>query len=237
MDETAKKSEIAAEIERRMTLLRMSQRSLSLQSGLSESVVRKIITGTTASPRHDTLEKIAQVLGCAVSDLTGETKSRKMAALDGRPDVRDGSFELYGQSFVAVPVYDLTVSAGPGGLIDSDHSPPVSYEWFPIERIRTISQAKPEQLALVTVAGDSMEPAFHHGDMVLVDLTVQHANADGIYVLALGETVLIKRISVDPVKGLLTIGSDNPAYRSYEDIAPDDVHISGRVIWAARSIG
>ena len=44
----------------------------------------------------------------------------------------------------------------------------------------------------------------------------------------------VKRVSAHPVSGLLTISSDNPAYRSYADIKPTDVAIVGRVIWIGR---
>jgi phage repressor protein C with HTH and peptisase S24 domain len=47
----------------------------------------------------------------------------------------------------------------------------------------------------------------------------------------------VKRLSMHPVNKLLTVKSDNPAYRTYDNIKPDDIAIMGRVVWIGRSLG
>jgi phage repressor protein C with HTH and peptisase S24 domain len=90
---------------------------------------------------------------------------------------------------------------------------------------------------VIRVGGDSMQPTLHADD----DLLVDHDDAagrlrDGIYVLRTDDTLLVKRLSVHPVGRRLTIQSDNPAYGDLPDIAPDQVHLIGRVVWAGRRI-
>ena len=54
---------------RYMELRGLSRRALSLNAGLSEGAVKAILNGHSKHPRYDTLEKLAIVLGCTVSDL------------------------------------------------------------------------------------------------------------------------------------------------------------------------
>ena len=54
---------------RYMELRGLSRRALSLSAGLSEGAVKAILSGHSKHPRYDTLEKLATVLGCTVSDL------------------------------------------------------------------------------------------------------------------------------------------------------------------------
>ena len=54
---------------RYMELRGLSRRALSLNAGLSEGAVKAILSGHSKHPRYDTLEKLAIVLGCTVSDL------------------------------------------------------------------------------------------------------------------------------------------------------------------------
>ena len=54
---------------RYMELRGLSRRALSLNAGLSEGAVKAILSSHSKHPRYDTLEKLANVLGCTVSDL------------------------------------------------------------------------------------------------------------------------------------------------------------------------
>jgi phage repressor protein C with HTH and peptisase S24 domain len=80
-----------------------------------------------------------------------------------------------------------------------------------------------------------MEPTLRSGDHALVDRTeIRPRQKDGLYVIRVDGGLQVKRVSAHPVSGLLTISSDNAAYRSYADIKPTDVAIVGRVIWIGR---
>jgi phage repressor protein C with HTH and peptisase S24 domain len=81
-----------------------------------------------------------------------------------------------------------------------------------------------------------MWPTLHHGDSVLVDLTVTAVGRDGIYVIRLGDEVQCKRCSRHPVSGALTIASDNASYPTYQDVRPAGLSVLGRVIWTGRTV-
>ena len=72
-----------------------------------------------------------------------------------------------GDNWALLPVYDARASAGPGHEIDREA---VVYRIaFREEWVRTVTTAPLDQLAVISVDGDSMEPTLRTGD---TDLTV-----------------------------------------------------------------
>jgi len=136
---------------------------------------------------------------------------------------------------IAIPRYSVSASAGPGAL-DGDERP-VAHLGFSKSTLEQLSQARPKDLSIIRVEGDSMFPTLSDGDDIMVDRSaVLRKIQDGIYVLRRDDTLLVKRITVHPSRSMLTIASDNPAYASWTDCAPEDVEILGRVVWAGRKI-
>ncbi len=62
---------LSQRLQRRMAEAGLNQRSLALRAGLHEDAVRNIFRGKSLHPRHDTLERLADALGCSVGDLIG----------------------------------------------------------------------------------------------------------------------------------------------------------------------
>src|SRR3546814_20621669 len=59
---------------------------------------------------------------------------------------------------------------------------------------------------------------------------------DGIYVLRMDDTLMVKRVALGLIKGKFSIRSDNPNYPVWEDIDPALVNVIGRVIWTGRRV-
>jgi phage repressor protein C with HTH and peptisase S24 domain len=82
-----------------------------------------------------------------------------------------------------------------------------------------------------------MAPTLNDGDDILVDRAgCSEALRDGIYVLRVEDSLLVKRLAIHPLGRSVTVQSDNPAYPDWPDCSLDDVHCIGRVIWAGRKI-
>jgi transcriptional regulator with XRE-family HTH domain len=64
---------IRDELRRRMVAMGYNQKSLARAAQLNETAVRDILKGRSRNPRVDTLQAIAEVLGCTVNDLIGGT--------------------------------------------------------------------------------------------------------------------------------------------------------------------
>ncbi|MEI8395166.1 MAG: S24 family peptidase [Rhodospirillaceae bacterium] len=131
---------------------------------------------------------------------------------------------------------DVRASAGPGSVAEHVIEE-IAYWEFPEAYVRYDFRARPENLRVVTVDGDSMEPELMSGDRVIIDISRRGGAPPGIYVMWDGYGVIVKRIEYilnsDPPKILVT--STNKRYGSYERNV-DDVNTIGRVIWYARRV-
>ena len=102
--------------------------------------------------------------------------------------------------------------------------------------IRTVATGRAEALSVIHVEGDSMLPTLTDGDQILVDTDDRERLRDGIYVLRADDSLLVKRLSVNPATRRLTIRSDNDAYPSWHECDPASISVIGRVIWVGRRI-
>jgi phage repressor protein C with HTH and peptisase S24 domain len=90
------------------------------------------------------------------------------------------------------------------------------------------------QMVLLDIVGNSMEPELRAGDTVLVDQSQKDVLAGAIYAVGIDDTIMIKRVEKHPSK--LVLLSDNrdyePIYLAKQDI--QKIRIIGKVIWACR---
>lgn len=132
---------------------------------------------------------------------------------------------------VMVPVYDIAASAGPGTYVDYEVQ--VAQMSLPRDYIKHLTSTPPDQLAIISVKGDSMTPTLNDGDIVLVDGAKTSGSFDGLFVINFDGTLHIKRLARGSRPGTVRILSDNSAYYPPVDALIDDLHIVGRVRWAA----
>lgn len=139
-------------------------------------------------------------------------------------------------AMVQVARLDVSASAGPGSLIDREIQ--VGAYGFDSIWLKSLSRAKPDDLSIIRVVGDSMAPTLIHGDDVLVDQSAAgRVLRDGIYVLRRDETLMVKRLAIAPTAATLTISSDNTAYPTWSDCPMDSIEAVGRVVWTGRKLG
>ena len=131
---------------------------------------------------------------------------------------------------------DVRASAGPGALHD-DIEDSKDRWFFPETMVRHELRARPADLRMITIDGDSMEPLLAGGDRILIDTSQRIPVPPGIFVIWDGMGLVAKRAehipNSDPPR--IVIRSVNPEYPTYERDA-EEVNIVGRVIWAARRI-
>eukprot|EP00456_Euglypha_rotunda_P037674 TRINITY_DN28936_c0_g1_i7.p3 TRINITY_DN28936_c0_g1~~TRINITY_DN28936_c0_g1_i7.p3 ORF type:complete len:129 (-),score=27.06 TRINITY_DN28936_c0_g1_i7:533-919(-) len=103
----------------------------------------------------------------------------------------------------------------------------VSPDWA----LRTVKPTKLEHLRFIHGYGDSMEPTFTDGDVLLVDLGVRDPKIDGVYVLEANDRIYIKRVR-ERMDGTLEISSDNPTVKTVDVLdGSTQVTVHGRVVW------
>lgn len=164
-------------------------------------------------------------------------------SLDGTFDYEEALKEFSGNLQVSVqtdfPADDFVfvrqvngkISAGGGTMPDNSIDVKAAFRRDWIKR----KGGKPDRMSLIKVDGDSMEPTFLSGDLVLVDHGRNSVpSRGGIYAIAIDDEIMIKRVQPISPDKLLVI-SDNKQYPPFE-IARDQVQINGKVIWYAREL-
>lgn len=139
-----------------------------------------------------------------------------------------------GGAMILVPKLAIGASAGAGASIDGE---PVEGEVaFDPRWLRELG-ADPRALSIIRVEGDSMAPTLDDGDDILVDGGDAAARLrDGIYVLRMDDVLMVKRIARAPGPGRISVISDNPHYRSWDDLPMGAVQLVGRVVWTGRRV-
>jgi phage repressor protein C with HTH and peptisase S24 domain len=195
-------------------------------AGINRSFVYDIMRGRSEHPNLERLDRVAQVLKVERRWLL-----HGLGEVEGDPPI----LEDPDQAFVAIPSVAVSASMGGGNLVDEEQGGKPYH--FQRSWIRYKLRAKPADLRIMHVEGDSMLPTLHHGDIVLVDLARRAPTPPGIFVLHDGMGLVAKRLdhipNTDPPR--VRIISDNPLYSPYEGTA-EEVNIIGRIRWFAREI-
>ena len=95
-------------------------------------------------------------------------------------------------------------------------------------------KGNPEDMVLMRVYGDSMEPVIHHNDLVLVDQGKRHIIPHAVFAVGIDDEIYVKQVETQPGHRLV-LRSFNERYAPVDidmrgDLA-DSIRILGRVIW------
>ena len=206
-----------------------NMKSASIAIGRNPAYLHQFVyRGTPKVLSENDREALADHLGCEPDELrhkkTPPRKPRaKVEPREGR--VEPNSVATTPQGYMAIPEIDVRASAGPGALNEGIEE--IKEMWFfPDPVIRHEFRARPEDLRMITIDGDSMEPLLASGDRILIDTSQRIPVPPGIFVIWDGLGLVAKRIehepNSDPPK--VVIKSVNPDYETYERDA-EEVHI------------
>lgn len=129
-----------------------------------------------------------------------------------------------------VDVMDVSASAGNGNST-RDFIEVISSIEYVTEEARNLFGHRPaNQVKLINVRGDSMQGTIEPGDLIFVDVGVNHFDGDGIYVFDFSGDLFVKRLQ--KIKSQLHVLSDNPLYREWQitDEEMDMLHVCGKVL-------
>jgi phage repressor protein C with HTH and peptisase S24 domain len=137
-------------------------------------------------------------------------------------------------AYVLLPLYGVHGGAGEGAVVNTEDVEDLLA--FKREWITRELRSSPDDLSLIYVRGESMVPTLSPGDVILVERNHAATVSDGIYVIRMGEALLVKRLQFLP-DGELMVTSDNAAYQTFRVSLKDGAEqfsIIGRVVWAGR---
>ena len=132
-----------------------------------------------------------------------------------------------------VAISEINTSAGVGGVVYDEHV--TGRMKFPY---RWLSQRSltPAMCRIIRVTGESMEPTLPDGCAILIDLVSKNQKDGKIFVIQIGDELVVKRTVLDPDAGWLLV-SDNRNKRMWATRPlPEDAQIIGEVKWLGRSL-
>jgi phage repressor protein C with HTH and peptisase S24 domain len=153
--------------------------------------------------------------------------------LASSPDYRSDGRPI---TSVPVPIFDAVPNMGGGNIVEQDGfitgQLPIPYNIYQ-SGFRRFDQTK---LAAFCAEGDSMSPTISSGDYVVVTMD-QQFRGDGIYLVQLYESLLIKRLQRQLDNTILLI-SDNQQYREQTVTEADEnaFKVLGRLLWVSHML-
>ena len=194
-------------------------REVSLAIGRKDQYIHQFIKyGLPAELKEKDRIKIARFLDIDEQELT-DFKTSRLALLSSDANS------------VSIDMLDATACCG-NGLETLSES--VVGKWLmPINEFKTISLSAPDNIKLLPVKGDSMQPTIKEGDWVFVDITRRTPDSDGMFLLRLSTGLAVKRIQGGLTNDII-IKSDN---KKYNDLTASvgEVTILGKVIYILKA--
>lgn len=209
----------------------ISQGKLAEAVGMRQPSIQAIEKGEVRGTKH--LLAIARALNVDPDWL--ETGRANASPAARHAPAAASIVEIEGDAYARLPLYDIRAQAGRGSLAYDGE--PIGWRVFDLNWIKTVSRAPIEQLKVVEVSGDSMEPTLYKGDHVLVDLGNRAIAQHGLFVLRLDESLMVKRVQKLFASGTVRIISDNPKYDAEEISEDGRLDVIGRVVWIGRNVG
>lgn len=134
--------------------------------------------------------------------------------------------------YLLIEVLPTFAGMGGGGTGEGDAATALVSRSLVEDQLR----AKPTDLLLIEVRGDSMSPDFLHGDQILVDRRDKNPRQPGAFALFDGDGIVVKLVERIATKaGWYRVFSANPRYTPYE-VDAERANILGRPVWFARKI-
>ncbi len=197
----------------------MTQGELGAAIGVGQSVISEMEAGKLNNwPLH--ASKIMRILNKPRSYF--DPDDAFVPTLDMRSENSDSDY-------LPVSVLPTFAGMGGGGTGEGDQR----FAMLPRQLIVDELRAKPGDLVMIDVRGNSMEPLFFHGDQILVDKRDRNPVQPGPFALWDGDGYVIK--NVERQRGSYRIFSSNSLYSDLI-VEPDTIEIMGRPVWYARRL-
>lgn len=235
--------DLGALISRKRKQVGMTIDELASRSGVPKGTLNKIINGITRDPQLETVKSIARALDCTLDDFDDSPRPRRLTLEENSFMHKYRCLDTHGQKLLttilefeytrvieksATPsntiefsarsrppwtIFDQTVSAGNGMYLGDESAK--SY-YLPESGADCVRYAD----FGIRVSGDSMEPRFHDGDILMVQKT-ETLEVGEIGVVIMDGEGYVKQIGPGQLISL------NPRYAPIP--MTDNICITGRV--------
>lgn len=204
-----------------------SLNELSLRIGRENTYLYQYIN--RGSPKRLAVkerEKLARILEVDERELTDQDAEQ----MPIRSFLKDPTSEM-----ARIDMIDAVASCGPG---IENFNPVVSgHHLMSFAVLREITNSKPQNIKILKVRGDSMEPTINDSDVIWVDISYKVPAGDGLYLFCINGELFVKRLQIDFIKHSIIIKSDNSKYDPIVASESDNVAVLGKVISINKMLG
>jgi SOS-response transcriptional repressor LexA len=188
-------STLRENLQREMDLRGWNAYDLFDKSGVPQPTIQRFLTGKHGDPRSETVRKLARGLNISEAELRGFTaqgrtatdieKNNNLNTLEGNIDANN-KIQIQGQ----VPLISWVQAGGYNEAIDL-------YEPGYGEDLVNVTVQVGRHTFALRVVGDSMEPEFFEGEMIVVEPDMQFENGDFVIAKAGNDATFKKVTKVD----------------------------------------
>lgn len=190
---------------------RTNAHELQRATGVPQPTIHRIMTGETADPRTQTLQKLAEYFGVSVSDLRErDFVSHGYLGEPGR-SIRDILDESLMSDLTVIPVCKLRLTAGSDRVETEppDETPGIAVSKMWLKQ----NWLEPRLLTAFKVTGESMAPTLYAGDVVVINTANTEFADGGVFAVNFEGELMIRRLERD--SGEWWLKADNPDQRKY----------------------
>lgn len=202
--------------------LNLSQKEFGRLLGIRDTAVSKYELGSV-KPSFDILSKIGNTFNVNLNWLLTDKENMFL----------DDDSDQKAAVYCYIPEFGDPVSAGAGAIMNSEGIE--IYHCFPKSFIINELFASIDDLFMLKVMGDSMEPLINDNDLVMVDRSSKIVREGKVYICSYYNELLLKKIQIIGNGKYRLISENNILYPPIES-PKEDITIIGRVIWFARKI-
>ncbi len=204
-------------IKKKREELRLSQADLGKALGVSQQHINRFENNYPIPLKH--IPKLATLLGIDIKTLLPD--EFKFV------DFTKGS----SADNVTINMLDITACCG-DGIENIDEN--IVGQWqMPTKDFKAITFTNPENVKMIRVSGDSMEATLSDGDYVLVDISRNFLDSDGLFLIKMSSGLAVKRIQ-NTITDKIIIKSDNPKYENLTTPI-NEIRIVGKVIYTLKA--
>jgi phage repressor protein C with HTH and peptisase S24 domain len=216
-----------------------NQSEMARYIGVTPQAVQKWMSGVT-EPRGKNLDMAAEFLGVTPAHLKfgilveGEADAKAMEEM--LRTLKPGSFmrvegtDRDDPRLTIIPKVRLRLTAGLSGFEVEPEPYDGGSTTVPTDWIERNGYSR-DKLIAITVRGESMEPTFYEGDLVVINTADIQPVAGAVYAVNYEGEPAIKRLARDAGRWWLV--SDNVDQRRYyrQSFQSETSQIIGRVVW------
>lgn len=199
-------------------VLKLNQTEFGKKIGITMRAVQKWENGES-KPQNSTLKSLINTFNVNPDWLLNGTGEMFIDNVSSQQELSD---------IISIPYYpEVSAAAGSGALV---------YDENTVKHIQIssaiINISTGDNVCLINATGNSMQPVIDDRDLLLVDLSQKLITDEGIYVIRLDTTLVVKRVQ-KILNGFILI-SDNPQYPpkeiTAENFNENDAAVIGKVI-------